>query len=236
MPRSEDISEFYCLISQLSKKLDGARKLACCKGAMAWPRRGVYFFMEAGEVREESGAGMRIVRIGTHAIRPLAETTLWQRLSQHRGNAKGGGNHRASVFRKIVGNALIKRHQLQCPTWQDAGNPIDAGDRDAEIEVEKEVSKIIGQMPFVWVTINDEPNNDSLRAYIERNSIALLSNYRKEPIDKASQQWLGSNCTTESVKESGLWNSNHVNKKYDPDFLKCLKAIIEKEKDFTCLS
>ena len=33
---------------------------------MYWPQRGVYFFMEDGEERSDSGSGLRIVRVGTH--------------------------------------------------------------------------------------------------------------------------------------------------------------------------
>jgi hypothetical protein len=34
---------------------------------MVWLQRGVYFFMEGGEHRTDSGEGLRIVRVGTHA-------------------------------------------------------------------------------------------------------------------------------------------------------------------------
>jgi hypothetical protein len=36
---------------------------------MSWPRRGVYFFFENGEMRSETGTGPRVVRVGTHAMR-----------------------------------------------------------------------------------------------------------------------------------------------------------------------
>jgi hypothetical protein len=49
-----------------------------------------------------------IVRVGTHALETGSQTTLWKRLSQHRGQARSGsGNHRGSIFRLIVGTALI---------------------------------------------------------------------------------------------------------------------------------
>ena len=34
----------------LKKKVGGARTLAACSGKLSWPRRGVYFFMEPGEI------------------------------------------------------------------------------------------------------------------------------------------------------------------------------------------
>jgi hypothetical protein len=34
-------------------------------------------------------------------------------------------------------------------------------------------------MPFVWLSLGDEASSESRRGYIERNSIALLSNRNK---------------------------------------------------------
>ena len=45
-------------------------------------------------------------------------TTLWNRLAQHRGTTSLGGNHRGSVFRKLVGQALAARKpSLEVATW-----------------------------------------------------------------------------------------------------------------------
>jgi hypothetical protein len=51
--------------------------------------------------------------------------------------------------------------------------------RAAEVELERAVSKVIGKMPFLWLSIGDEPGPDSLRGRIERNSIALLNNFKR---------------------------------------------------------
>ena len=67
-----------------------------------------------------------------------------------------------------------------------------------------------------------------MRGYIERNAIALLSNYDKEDIDPASGSWLGRHCNRKKVQDSGLWNSNHVEEAYDPSFLDMLEDLIEK--------
>jgi hypothetical protein len=84
---------------------------------MDWPKRGVYFFRELGENRSDTGEGPRIVRVGTHALKSGSQTKLWTRLSQHKGQpSTGRGNHRGSIFRLIVGTALIKRdaHDFPC--------------------------------------------------------------------------------------------------------------------------
>jgi hypothetical protein len=48
--------------------------LADCHGRMPWPRRGVYFFMEEGENGTDSGEGLRIVRVGAHALTPSSRS------------------------------------------------------------------------------------------------------------------------------------------------------------------
>src|SRR5688572_3619015 len=106
--RLDDLRRFYALLDRLERRAGGRRMLSACNGRMAWPRRGVYFFMEDGEERTNSGSGLRIVRIGTHALTERSGTTLWKRLSQHKGQQKsGGGNHRGSIFRLLVGSTLV---------------------------------------------------------------------------------------------------------------------------------
>src|SRR5579859_6253932 len=105
--RRTDLVRFYHLLASLEVYVGGKRRLAECDGHMAWPRRGVYFFFEAGECRTDSGDGPRVVRVGTHALAAGAQAKLWTRLAQHRGiKGSGGGNHRGSIFRLLVGTAI----------------------------------------------------------------------------------------------------------------------------------
>jgi hypothetical protein len=224
--RIDDLQEFYSIIARLEKGLGGARTLGSCSGRLTWPKRGVYFFMEDGEVRSASGSGPRIVRVGTHALKTASGTRLWTRLSQHRGRLRsGGGNHRGSIFRLIVGTALMAQHGYEFPTW-GSGQSASAEIRGGEVDLEREVTRFIGAMPFVWIEVDDEPGADSMRGYIERNAIALLSNFGKTPVDAPSAGWLGRNCNRERVRKSGLWNSNHVDEAYDPAFLESLERHV----------
>lgn len=225
-PRLEDLVRFYSSLGRLEKAIGGARTLGDCRGHMHWPARGVYFFRESGENRSDTGTGLRIVRVGTHALKAGGSTTLWNRLSTHRGQLRsGGGNHRGSIFRLIVGTALIGRDGHNFPTWGE-GSSAAKDIRAAEAELERAVSQIICEMPFIWLAIGDEPGPDTLRGKIERNSIALLSNFSKMPLDPPSSQWLGHHCNRERVRSSGLWNQNHVEEVYDPDFLDDLERLV----------
>jgi hypothetical protein len=226
--RLEHLIRFYSILDKLEKTIGGARTLADCRGRMGWPARGVYFFREAGENRSDSGEDPRIVRVGTHALKAGGGTKLWGRLSAHRGQLRsGGGNHRGSIFRLIVGTALIKRNRQKFPTWGE-GSSADKDIRASEVELEQAVSQVICKMPFLWLAIEDEAGPESMRGTIERNAIALLSNFNKSPLDPPSPQWLGHHCNRERVKASGLWNQNHVEESYDPAFLDDLDGLVQR--------
>ena len=204
--------------------------LSRCDGRMNWPRRGVYFFFENGEERSGSGDGPRIVRVGTHAVTSSSGATLWNRLSQHRGVAStGGGNHRGSIFRKLVGLALIERNpECTLETW-GKGASAPKSVRDGEFELERTVSRVIGKMPFLWLEVDDPPGPESLRRYIEKNTITLLSGYCRPDIDPPRDSWLGLHCPREKVRRSGLWNQQNVEDDYEPGFLSVLEDIVARQ-------
>ena len=107
MSRREDLNEFYRILDELQQRVGGCRRLQECTGKSGWPERGVYFFFEDGEFREDQKT-LRVVRVGTHAITATSRTTLFNRLYTHRGHSDLGGNHRGSIFRKRIGEALWK--------------------------------------------------------------------------------------------------------------------------------
>ncbi len=229
MLRLDHVKRFYRLLDTLDERLAGARRLADCSGRMSWPKRGIYLFREPGETRTDSGVGPRIIRVGTHALKEGSGTTLWNRLSQHKGQVhSGGGNHRGSIFRLTVGTALIEKGGLDCSTWDNRRGVASREVRESERPLEMAVSKVIGEMPFLWLAVADEPGPTSLRGYIERNAIALLSNCARQPIDPPSPSWLGLHCSRQKVRDSGLWNSNHVTERYDPAFLDTLADMISR--------
>jgi hypothetical protein len=237
MSRLSDLRQFYELMSLLEERNGGLLRLSSCSGRLRWPRRGVYFFFEQTETRAHTGSGLRVVRIGTHALKADSGTTLWKRLSQHAGQQKsGGGNHRGSIFRLLVGQAMMNAEGVVIPkSWGIKAHHLAAAEhfgvtaknvRDDEVGREQEVSRYIKAMPFLFVDVGDEPGEESLRGVIERNSISLLSNHKKEPLDPQSSKWLGRHSGRERVRSSGLWNNNHVEETYSPEYLGVLKQAV----------
>ncbi len=187
MGRLDDLERFYNLLGELSRKVGGYRRLSECNGQMGWPQRGVYFFFEPGELRED-GRTPRVVRVGTHALKTGARSTFWGRLAQHKGHSggfsPGGGNHRGSVFRLHVGTALLNTRAYPPEVganWEQGQNAPPAV-KASEYALERDVSQYIGQMPFLWVDVPDEAGPHSDRGLIEVGAVALLSNYEKPPI------------------------------------------------------
>ena len=156
MSRKTDLNSFYDILDDLRQKIGGCRCLYKCTGKSGWPTRGLYFFFEDGEFREDQKS-LRVVRIGTHAITATSRTTLWNRLLTHRGHADLGGNHRGSIFRRRIGEALWKTKNYPnnfTRTW-GAGSSAAKSVRLAEAPLERDVSTYIGQMPFLWMDVSD---------------------------------------------------------------------------------
>jgi hypothetical protein len=228
MPREDDLNEFYAILDALERGVGGKRFLSDCDGKMAWPQRGIYFFFENRELRENGS--LRVVRVGTHGTQEGSQSTLWERLRQHRGNTtgehKGGGNHRGSIFRLHVGSAILTKNGYNVPTW-GVGEFPESELSDAEHKVEKQVSDYIRAMPFLWLDVDDPAGPHSMRGYLEKNTIGLLSNYEKEEVfDPAFSGWLGRYAENEKIRHSGLWNVNYVEEEYEGDFLDKFKELV----------
>ncbi|MEJ0046295.1 MAG: hypothetical protein WDN04_09345 [Rhodospirillales bacterium] len=230
--RGAALVRFYRLLDELQELNGGLQRLANAGPEGPWPRRGVVWFFEKGETRRESGDGPRVVRVGTHALKAALKSTLWDRLA-----ADASGAHRGSQFRTFVGLALrdvMGRTEPQ--SWGRGADTAAAGakrgmDADAvtraEAGLEAAVSLYVGQMPFLFLAVDDSPGPNSQRAVIEKNSIALLSNYARPALDAPSKGWLGRRCSRDKVPQSGLWNTQHVDAAYDPSFMDSMKSCME---------
>ncbi len=221
------LNSFYSMLMQLEAQLGGARILGECSGKKAWPERGVYFIYEPGEFRGSDCAKNRVTRVGTHMVSQGSKASLWNRLRTHRGHANGKGNHRASVFRRHVGEAIMQKEggRISSPSWglkQSAPREI----VNQESELEREVSRYIGHMSVVWLEVPDESGPWSDRAFLERNAVALLSKKGRKA-DPPSTGWLGRHSPTEAIRKSGLWNVDFVAYRYDHRFLDVFAAYVD---------
>lgn len=238
MKSTDLLASFYGVISELAERF-GVHRLGDCTGQMSWPDRGVYFFLDPDEPRGASrfrGEGAdpesgslptlplpRVVRVGTHALKPGASSTLWKRLHQHRGQSTGTGNHRGSVFRRHVGRALLARDGVAHPTWgvrSSASREV----RMQEAELEMRVSEYLGRLLVVHVPVLDPPGPQSRRAYVERNAIALLSREGRRS-DPPTPAWLGHYAPSAAISGSGLWNVAHVGELVDEGFVEVFRQL-----------
>lgn len=219
-------THFFHLLHQVWAAQAGGRRIDETNGRQIWPPRGVYFILAGHNVKR--GRLPRIVRVGTHAVSRGSKTTLWDRLSTHRGTAAGGGSHRSSIFRLHIGRAW--KHYSESETWPDTwaqGQSAPLGVRQGEERLEQQVSKLIGAMQVIWLDVGDEPGPESERAYLERNAIGLLSRIGllHPGIDP---DWLGQFSSDWRIAVSGLWNLNHVFRRPDPDFIERLTIAVER--------
>ena len=212
--REKDIECFYRLLVRLEKRVGGKRTLDEFSTGIGPPMKGVYFFFEPNEYRSNDSAELRVVRVGTHTGQT---STAWTRLFEHK------IDYGRSVFRDHVRAALRNRTKQRSAV---------------SYHLEQFVSRYIGKMPFLWVKIDEAKS----RKFIERNAVALLSNWCKRGlIDPPSKCWLGQHrydpsrtdlssqklLNNRKVASSGLWNVQYVGNRYCTNFLEELNRFID---------
>lgn len=227
---SQDVEKFYELINSLEKGLSGKKNIRESSGKGDFPNKGVYFFFEPEEKRRFKPDKLRITRVGTHGVSRGSKSSLWQRVKTHIGTNGGGGNHRGSIFRLHIGKSILEKNKLSSkyPSW-GVGQTGTKEQKEEEKFIESLVSKYISNLSILWVEIDDKAGPESDRAYIERNSIGLLS-FAVPTIDRPSTGWGGNYSVKESIRASGLWNINHVGGGYDPGFLKIFETYVKATK------
>jgi hypothetical protein len=126
-----------------------------------------------------------------------------------------------------VGAALLRRDPdlLKVCTWDTKTRPVESTARELEFELECEVSRYIGRMSVIWLSVAGPPSVNSERKYLERNSIAFLSRLAYE--NPSSDSWLGLHADRCAIRNSGLWNVDHVGEEVRLDFLPRLERKID---------
>ena len=230
--REAQIIRFYSLLNEITDRFPLRPLGDLLNLGSNIPTKGVYFFFERGENSQFSDLG-RVVRIGTHGVQAGSKATIKQRLSNHKGPENGLGRHRASVYRELIGYAMINQHNLVFNDWGDRRQKSNRQVIEFERELEKQVSNYIRSLSFTILEINGESSKDNDRAFVEKNSIALLSNYNRNIIDPASENWLGGYTKREKIIQSGLWNSNYVERLHiDDGFFETMSVHINNMKNW----
>lgn len=161
---------------------------------------GLYFFYEEGETSKHAPEG-RIVRIGNHS---LSQDSLKRRLRLH---YSGGKN--ASVFRRLLGGAIMRRADPNNPClkprpgqghWEKHGLHVCESCKPMENQVRE---LLRNSFWFRCIDIKEQ----GLRNTLEKKLIATISLC---PICKPSENWLGKSAYPAKVQSSGLWNSDYV--------------------------
>lgn len=231
---SADRSRFDELLRRLMISVDQGQPLARLLEMGQLPERGVYFLLDSATSNTQEQ--WHICRVGTHAVSLGSKSTLRARLRAHLGTRTGNGNHRSSIFRLHVGNALLRRDQREIVTWGKgsvAPHELRTSQalREAEAQHEQQVSDYIAQLPVLWLAVPDDASPASERSVIERNAIALLS--RDAQLSAALPNgWLGEHSPRREIRGSRLWNLNYVDDEYDPGFL----ALLEHSVGYTLAS
>jgi len=157
---------------------------------------GLYFFFEEGETSRHGPTG-RVVRVGNH---PRSDGGLVRRLRQHY-----SGNKNGSVFRKLLGGALLRSRDpgSTCLApgpgkghWELQDARPCAVCRLVEVEVS---SSLRAGFTFRCIEIRDRK---------ERNlfEVMLVATLAQCPVCRPSGGWLGRHAYAGRVRESGLWN------------------------------
>lgn len=100
------------------------------------------------------------------------------------------------------------------------------GRRRTDFYLVQAVSAYIRAMPILWVEVDDAGSKDSHRKVIEHGTIALLSNAGRTVIDPPSPTWLGQWAQHPAIRESSLWNVQHVTDPLEPGFLDRLAEYV----------
>ncbi len=162
-------------------------------------RDGIYVLFDEGE---EAHGGARIVRVGTHT----GDHQLRSRLRQHFVDE----NKDRSIFRKHVERCLLANDpflaqwNIDLTTRKEREKHAGRIDMEKQRAVEKRVTRYL-RKNLSFCTIPVARKYD--RLLWEARLIATVASC---PSCHASEHWLGNRSPVKAVRESGLWQVNHV--------------------------
>lgn len=182
------------------------------------PENGIYFFYEEGETWGHGGDDPRIVRIGTHR-----DGNFRSRIAEHYllneskmiFDAAKPSPHDRSIFRKHVGRALLNRDKdgyLQI--WnrdfmkrQEREEYGHLRDIQKEKGIESRSTKLLREsFGFRFILIDKQEERIGASGFEKR----LIGTVAQCALCEPSPNWLGKNSPDRRIRESGLWQIQHL--------------------------
>jgi len=182
------------------------------------PENGIYFFYEQGEIWGHGGNKPRIVRIGTHK-----DGNFRNRIKEHylldeskmNFDATRPAPHERSIFRAHIGRALLnQRKDNYLQIWREdltsRENREKFGhlrDIRKEKETESEITTILRRnFSFRFIEISRQTERMGTKGL----ESALIGTMAHCQLCKPSKNWLGNYSPTAQIRESGLWQVQHL--------------------------
>ena len=228
--RQRHLDEFYRLLDQLAAGEDGPRRLKDCTGRDGWPRRGVYFFLENGETRVDGTS--RVVRVGTHA---LSTTSKHHHVGPATPAPRAGRWQEPRRRQPPRIDLPQARRDRPHPARRSARwTPGLVGQQPAPPPMGSTV-RISSSAPSAFTSAPCRSYGSRSPASPTAAATGAASNATASRCcrvstggpDKPSAGWLGHHATSTRVRQSGLWNSNHVDEAYDPAFLQLFENLVK---------
>lgn len=203
----------------------------------ALPKNGIYFFYELGELQTYNTNDTRIVRIGTHKSNNfrsrISDHYLFddKEMDFHIDKRKPSDR---SIFRKNIGRVLLHKdnESYRC-IWDKNFTATNTRnewgifrDIEKEQELECQITEIIrSKFSFRFIIIEDESRRLG-KDGLEKRLIGTVAKCRDcDP----SPNWLGKDSPVKKVRESGLWQYQHLtNDSIDETDKKDIEIAIEK--------
>lgn len=167
-------------------------------------KNGIYIIFEKSELQNNLN---RVVRIGTHT----GANRLFLRINEH----YIGNDHRDSIFRKHLGRCFltldkridyIENWDLKIKKREDKAKNIEKINWALEEIYENRVTDYI-KSNFTFVII-PKLTDERKRTRLEEGLIATFAQSDDKII---SENWLGKYHPDNKIRNSGLWNIQHIN-------------------------
>jgi hypothetical protein len=178
---------------------------------------GLYFFFEPNEYRDrEHRTQLRVTYIGK-------ASRLWARLKDH-----SDDSDRSNPLSNMFWAMARREKPISFDRWVKAGwfksdvywaDIKDDADYVAMRQLEyTKVLPYVQACSFTWL-----PRGENL----EKHVISLLSNYQRPSVDPPSDSWLGHHSPEAKIRESGLWNAQHINAQWTDDWLDDFERLLK---------